>query len=173
MAEKDKRPKVKRIKTIEGVNALVRITQVDVDGYKKIRNAITGVKGIGKTLARAIIFVTGINGEEMAGKLDADSIKKLEDAIMNPTKYGIPVYMLNRRKDRETGKDGHLTGSDLIFRKKQDIDFMRKIRCYKGIRHEQGLPVRGQRTRGNFRKGTRMGVIKNKALRSKAAGEKK
>ncbi|HDD46536.1 MAG TPA: 30S ribosomal protein S13, partial [Candidatus Aenigmarchaeota archaeon] len=41
---------------------------------------------------------------------------------------------------------------------KLDINFMKKIKTYKGIRHALGLPVRGQRTRSSFRKGRTIGV---------------
>ena len=63
--------------------------------------------------------------------------------------------------------------NELIFSKEQDIKFLRRIRCYKGVRHALGLPVRGQRTRSNFRKnkGKAMGVKRAKV--GKKAGGKK
>ncbi len=45
---------------------------------------------------------------------------------------------------------------------RDDINLMKMIRCYKGIRHEQGQKVRGQRTRSNGRTGMTMGVIRKK-----------
>jgi small subunit ribosomal protein S13 len=39
---------------------------------------------------------------------------------------------------------------------------MKKIKSYKGIRHMFNLPVRGQRTKGNFRKGKSVGVVRKK-----------
>ncbi len=48
---------------------------------------------------------------------------------------------------------------------------MRKIRCYKGIRHETGQPVRGQRTRSSFRTQKTVGVVKKKAQPAKAASK--
>ena len=62
----------------------------------------------------------------------------------------------------ETGNDGHLLTSDLDFTKDNDIKRMRKIKSYRGNRHTRGLPVRGQRTRGSFRKGKTVGVSKRK-----------
>jgi small subunit ribosomal protein S13 len=105
------------------------------------------------------------------GSLNPEQIKKLEDAINNPSKYGIPNFMLNRRSEPSTGEDQHLVSSKLRFAVKSDIDFMRKIRCYKGIRHELGLPVRGQRTRTSFRGGSAVGVAKKKEQRSAARKE--
>ena len=70
--------------------------------------------------------------------------------------------MLNRRKDPVTGEDMHLSESDLTMGVRQDIEFLKKIRAYRGIRHELGLPVRGQRTRSSFRKGRTVGVQRKK-----------
>lgn len=164
-----KEKKVK--KAIEGVRGIVRIAEMDLDGNKKLRSSLLGIKGIGKTLANNITVCSGIDPEAYLGSLSEEQIKKLEDIIKNPSKYGIPRYMLNRRKDPTTGEDLHLTSSQLRFTVKSDIDFMRKIRCYKGVRHELGLPVRGQRTRTSFRGGRAVGVAKKKEMRKEARKE--
>jgi small subunit ribosomal protein S13 len=54
----------------------------------------------------------------------------------------------------------HIITTDLAFIKDNDIKMMKKIRCYRGVRHIRGLPVRGQNTRSKFRKnkGKAMGV---------------
>ena len=133
--EAPKEKKVKR-KTIEGVRDIVRISEVNLDGKKKLGNALLGVKGIGKSLAKNIAVVSGLDPNAYLGSLSPEQIKKLEDAINNPSKYGIPNYMLNRRSEPLTGEDKHMVSSKLRFATKSDIDFLRKIRCYKGIRHE-------------------------------------
>jgi small subunit ribosomal protein S13 len=161
--EKSKEKKLeKRKKIIEGIRGIVRIAEIDLDGSKKVRNAILGIKGIGKSLANGIVTAAGLDPEALLGSLNDEQIKKLEDAIKNPLKYGIPYHMLNRRLDPFTGEHRHLVSSELKLAVKADIDFMRKIRCYKGIRHELGLPVRGQRTRSSFRTGMIVGVTKGK-----------
>ena len=71
--------------------------------------------------------------------------------------------MLNRRNDYETGETVHLIESDLMMRLRDDLNRMKKVRSYKGKRHEVGLPVRGQRTKSTFRKGTSVGVRKRRA----------
>jgi small subunit ribosomal protein S13 len=43
-----------------------------------------------------------------------------------------------------------------------DINRMRRTRSYKGIRHDKGKKVRGQRTRSNGRKGLAVGVVKKR-----------
>jgi small subunit ribosomal protein S13 len=158
---KEKKPEKKR-KIIEGVRGIVRIAEIDLDGSKKVRNAILGIKGVGKSLANGIVTASGLDSEALLGSLTEEQIKKLEDAIKNPSKYGIPYHMLNRRSDPSTRENRHLVSSELKLSVKSDIDFMKKIRCYKGVRHELGLPVRGQRTRSSFRTGIIVGVTKGK-----------
>jgi small subunit ribosomal protein S13 len=70
--------------------------------------------------------------------------------------------MINRRNDYETGEDKHLIESDLEMCLREDLNRMRKTRSYKGRRHELGLPVRGQRTKSTFRKGSSVGVRRKK-----------
>ena len=166
-AELPKEKKVKR-KTIEGVRDIVRISEVNLDGKKRLKSALSGVRGIGKSLAKSIAVVSGLDPNAYLGSLSQEEIAKLEDAIKNPSKYGIPRFMLNRRSEPATGEDQHLVSSKLRFAVKSDIDFMRKIRCYKGVRHELGLPVRGQRTRVSFRGGSAVGVAKKKEQRAAA-----
>jgi small subunit ribosomal protein S13 len=158
---KEKKPEKKR-KFIEGIRGIVRVAEMDLDGTRKIRNAILGIRGIGKSLATGIATASGLDSEALLGSLNDEQIHKLEDVMKNPLKYGIPYFMLNRRFDPSTGENKHLISSELKLAVKGDIDFMKKIRCYKGVRHELGLPVRGQRTRSSFRTGMIVGVSKVK-----------
>jgi len=158
---------VKKKKKIEGIKGIVRIAEVDIPGEKRLRNALLHVKGIGHSLAKGIAIAAGLDPEIMIGSLSDEELKKLEDVIKNPLKYGIPYHMLNRRFDPVTGEHKHLVGSDLVIAVKSDIDLMKKIRSYKGIRHELGLPVRGQRTRTSFRKGMIVGVSRKKKEKKK------
>ena len=163
--KKEEKPKfeVKKKKLIEGVRGIVRFAEVDLPGEKKIRHALLNVKGIGQSLSKSIPVAAGINPDLMIGTLTDEQLDKLEDAVKNPSKYGIPYHMLNRRLDPFLGEHRHLVSSELTITNKSDIDFMKKIRSYKGIRHELGLPVRGQRTRSSFRTGGRVGVAKGAA----------
>lgn len=158
---KEKKPE-KKFKVIEGIRGVVRLAEMNLDGTKKVRNAVLGIKGIGKSLANSIVMISGLDPNVLLGSLTDEQIQKLEDAIKNPSKYGVPFHMLNRRFEPSTGESKHLISSELSFTVKSDIDFMKKIRCYKGIRHELGLPVRGQRTKSSFRTGMIVGVTKAK-----------
>lgn len=160
--DKSKEKKVEKKKAIEGIRGIIRIAEVDIPGEKKIKSALLKIKGIGKSLCKGIAIASGLDPETMIGSLNDEQLKKLEDVIKNPIKYGIPYHMINRRFDPSTGEHRHLVSSELKLIVKSDIDFMRKIHCYKGIRHESGLPVRGQRTRSSFRTGMIVGVVKGK-----------
>ncbi len=55
------------------------------------------------------------------------------------------------------------------FRRKDDVDMMKMIRSYKGVRHEEGQKVRGQRTRSNGRTGLTLGVMRQRLMQPGAA----
>ena len=141
---------------------IVRMSETNLDGRKPVKTAIRSIKGVSFMFSNAISKLTGL-GDRKLSELSEGEIKNIEDIIQNPEKYGIPVWMLNRRTDPVTGKTEHLSVSGLDFRQKMDIDSMKKIKSYKGVRHIHHLPVRGQRTRGSFRKGKSVGVSKKKA----------
>jgi small subunit ribosomal protein S13 len=144
---------------------IIRFAGTDIEGSQPVTYALTSVKGIGVRLAHVIIEKSGINPETRMGFLSSAEVEKIEDVIKNPKSYGIPVWLLNRRKDVDTGKDIHLLDTDLIVKTKDDIDQMKKIRSWKGFRHSYGLKVRGQRTKSTGRAGKAMGVKKKQIQR--------
>ncbi len=149
---------------------LVRIANTDLNGNKSIAFALSDIKGVGVSFANAVCRVAGVDVNKKAGALSETEVKKVEEIIKNPIKSGLPPWMVNRRFDSETGQNKHLLSGDLQFTIENDIKIMKKIKCYKGVRHILGQPVRGQRTRSNFRKnkGKVMGVRRSAA--AKAAG---
>ena len=147
---------------------LVRIIDVDVPGEVSIFMALTRVKGVSFMLANGVSNVLKINRVEQCGNFSQQEIEKIEDVMKHPDKYNLPKWLFNRRKDRDTGEDLHLVGSDLDFAKNMDIRFLKKIRVYRGSRHSKGSKkVRGQKTRSSGRKGSSMGVAKKKEVKSK------
>jgi len=146
---------------------IVRITETDLTGTEKVVYALSNIKGIGVSLANAILRKAEINPEARIGNLTETETERVEDVIRNPDKYNIPSWLLNRQKDLETGKSLHLIGSDLVLRSKLDIDQMKTIRSWRGYRHSYGLKVRGQRTKTTGRSGKAMGV-KKKVLMQQA-----
>ncbi len=145
---------------------LVRIANTDIKGEKAILYALKKIKGVGVMYANMACYNAGIDKTKKAGELTAEEIKVLESALLNPE---APAWMLNRRKDPETGEDKHLIGSNLIFTKDNDIKSMKKIKSYRGVRHIQRLPSRGQRTKSNFRrnKGKAVSGLKRKGVMRK------
>ena len=148
---------------------IVRLSNTDINGEKNVIYGITTVKGIGLHMASLITDKTGINRYMKIGDLSDDQIEKLQNAIDNISQNA-PKWMLNHRKDYDTGKNIHLIGNEIVIRLRDEINIMKKIRSYKGIRHERGLPVRGQRTRSNNRKGLALGVSRKKEPGSKSKG---
>ncbi|MBN1386525.1 30S ribosomal protein S13 [Candidatus Woesearchaeota archaeon] len=143
---------------------LVRIANTDLDGSKAISIALTKIKGVGKMYANMVCIVAKVPKTEKAGVIADEKVRLMEEVIQNPAKFKVPSWMMNRRRDIYDGADKHLITSDLTFQKDNDIKTLKKIRCYRGVRHMDNLPVRGQRTKSNFRrnKGKVQGVKKNK-----------
>ena len=108
-------------------------------------------------MSNAICNTMGIDKNKKIADLSEGEIEKISEFIKNPK---VPEFLLNRRKDYDTGEDKHLIGSDLDLRKEFDIKRLRKIRSYRGMRHATGQPSRGQRTKAHFRKGRSLGVKK-------------
>ena len=155
--EKGKIPSLKR-----ATGKIIRVAETNLDGAKKVKIAIRGVRGVGMMMSNAVSHATGF-GDKLLEELTEDELKKLTDIIQKPEQFGVPTWMLNRRHDPIRGTDRHLVASTLQFTQKMDINEMKKIKTYRGIRHSQNLPVRGQRTRGSFRKGKAVGVSRQKA----------
>jgi len=146
----------------ESFRYIVRIAGTDVDGSLKTAWGLAEIKGIGVNLAYAMCRMLGIDPEKRIGFLTDSEIKKIEEALKDLSSYGIPDWMLNRRKDYTSGKNLHLIGAELIFHVKQDIEREKRIKSYRGIRHALGLKVRGQRTRTTGRLGVTVGVRKKR-----------
>ena len=136
---------------------IIRIMQTDIPGEKQVYVSLTKIKGISWSFANAICNKLNLDKRRKVVSLSEEEIKKIENFVKNPE---LPIFLFNRRKDFDTGKDSHLLTSDLELRKDFDIKRLKKIRSYRGLRHALGQPVRGQRTKSHFRKkGKSVGVI--------------
>jgi small subunit ribosomal protein S13 len=137
---------------------ILRITGTDVDGTLKMPYALKGIKGVNVNLANAILKKAEINPDKRAGFLTEAEVERIEQVIKEPTKFGLSSWLLNRRKDLETGENLHLIRADLDLRTKMDIKQMKEMKSWRGYRHAYGLKARGQRTRSTGRKGKAVGV---------------
>ena len=122
---------------------MARISGVDIPNQKRVEIALTYIHGIGLTSSQKILAKTGIDPDKRAKDLTEEEISKLRDEIENH-------YKVEGELKREVALN---------------IKRLVEIRCYRGIRHRKGLPVRGQRTKTNAR--TRKGPAKTIANKKK------
>ena len=122
-----------------------RVAGVDVPSEKRIDVALTYIHGIGWTTSRRILQATGVDAAKRAKTLTEEELSK------------IAAYI-----DKNVVVEGQLR-RQLV----QNVARLRKIGCYRGLRHARGLPVRGQRTRTNARtrKGKRKTVAGKKSVK--------
>jgi small subunit ribosomal protein S13 len=132
--------------------SLVRILGKDIPGNKSTLAGIIRIKGVSWPFANAACKILSLDRKKVIQDLDAKEIERIESFIKNPS---IPSFMKNRQKDPETGEDKHIQGEDVKLQKEFDVKRLRKIKSYRGIRHAANLPVRGQRTKANFRRNRR------------------
>ena len=116
---------------------MARIEGVDLPKDKRVEIGLTYIYGIGRSLAQSIVEKTGIDPSNRINELTEKQVNQLRKVI-----------------DEEYVVEG-----ELRRQVKSDIDRLKDIGCYRGIRHRKGLPVRGQRTRTNAR--TRKGPKNN------------
>ncbi len=140
---------------------IVRLVNSDLDGNKDIVIALAGIKGVGIRTAEIIARMTGIPRSTKIGDLPEEKTEELEKLVLDYSEKA-PHWMVNRQHDWSSGADIHIVGIDVDLYKRDDVNLMRMIRCYKGVRHETGQKVRGQRSRANGRSGLTLGVIKRK-----------
>ena len=126
---------------------IVRVGGTDIDGQENLLQGLTRIKGIGLRLSKALITHLELDPDLRLGYITDSSISKIEKALKDPIAVGLPQWFVNRPRDRMSGKMLHLTGSDLDFAQRNDIDRLRRIKSWRGMRHSLGLKVRGQHTR--------------------------
>ena len=159
--KESKKPPNKTEEQDEDFQYIVRIANTDIDGSKTVVMGIAQIKGIGRHMAVLIADATGIDKKLKMGKLNDAQIDKIRE-VLDDIENIAPGWMLNHRKDIDTGNDIHLISSDVDLRLRDDVNLLKMIRSYRGIRHETGLSVRGQRTRANNRRGLALGVSKKR-----------
>ena len=124
---------------------MARIVGVDLNDNWKIDYALTNIKGVGWTLSRQILEETGIASDKKVKDLATEEVSQITAVL-----------------------DKYPVEGDLVRSVRSDISRLKTIGAYRGIRHNRGLPARGQRTRSNARtkRGKRrtVGAFKKDAL---------
>ncbi len=108
---------------------MARIAGIEIENEKRLWVALLGIYGVGETSAK-----------EMCKKTKIDENTKIKDLTE------VQLDVIRKYIEENFVVEGELRQN--IFR---DIKRLKDIRCYRGIRHKLGLPVRGQRTRHNAR----------------------
>ena len=150
---------------------IVRLANTDLDGLRPAALALTGVPGVGLRIAEVTCRLAGVNPGEMLGNIPEPTVDGLEGMI-NDLPHKLPPWMLNHPADRATTEIHHYISADLETSRRDDVNLMKMIRSYRGVRHERGQKVRGQRTRSNGRTGMAAGVLKKVAKEAAAAKAK-
>ncbi len=145
---------------------IVRLLGKDLNGSRKVIQALSKLKGVGDNLAHYLLISMHIDSKARLGALTDDQISEIEKRLKNSSNLGLPDYMINRRKDLASGSNIHLVGSDLEFSLRTDRERERSMASWRGVRQSLGLKVRGQRTRTSGRKGKTIGVKKSTLARS-------
>lgn len=124
---------------------MLRISGVNIPDEKRIEVSLTYIYGIG--LSTAI---------EILEELNIDSLKRTKD-LSEKEQNEIRSYVEKKIK----------VEGELKLAVRDNIKRLKEVGCYRGVRHQRGLPVRGQRTktntrtvRGNVRKTMGSGRVK-------------
>jgi small subunit ribosomal protein S13 len=122
-----------------------RLLGVDIPNDKKVAISLTYLYGVGEYVAREACEKTNIDPNKTARELDEDELSRLSTLL-----------------ERDYTVEGPLRRQ-----LSQNINRLREIKCYRGSRHRNSLPVRGQRTRTNARtrKGPRKTVAGKKGVK--------
>ncbi len=123
-----------------------RIAGVDIPADKRTVVSLTYIFGVGNTRAKELCEALSLDPDKRAKEISDEELTAI--AAYLSSQY--PV-------------EGDLRRNNI-----QDINRLRDISCYRGIRHRRGLPCRGQRTKTNARgrKGTKKTVAGKKSVKS-------
>ena len=122
---------------------MARIAGVDIPREKQVQISLTYIYGVGSTTARQVLDGTDIDPTTRVKDLTEAEVMRIRSFIDENVK----------------------TEGDLRRQVSQDIKRKMEIGCHQGIRHREGLPVRGQRTQTNAR--TRKGPKRTVAGKKK------
>ncbi len=146
----------------------LRLASTDLEGNRNVVLALADIRGIGVRTAEILVDRARVPRWEKLGNLSDEKVEELGNLVGRLAEL-TPPWNLNRQRDFFSGQSLHIIGPDLEVSVKDDVNRMKMIRSYKGIRHEQGQKVRGQRTRSNGRSGLTVGVMKKAAKAAAAA----
>ncbi|WP_435363845.1 30S ribosomal protein S13 [Haloarchaeobius sp. DYHT-AS-18] len=154
----------------EDLRYFVRIGQTDLDGTKSVERSLIEMNGIGRRTARIVAEEAGVDRKATFGLLDEDEIDAVVETVENYADE-VPEWLTNRQKEFYSGETNHEVGNDLNMARRHDINRMKMIDSYKGVRHKKGQKVRGQRTKSTGRTEGTIGVNVEEIREEQAAEE--
>jgi len=121
---------------------MARIAGIDIPNEKKLRIALQYVYGLGPQMALDLCKATGIDPDRRSRELTEEEVTHINGEIQKN-------FVIEGQLRRQ------IIGN---------VQRLKEIRCYRGLRHIRGLPVRGQQTQANARtrKGPRVTVAGKK-----------
>ena len=124
---------------------MVRIAGVDLPSEKRILYALPYIYGIGLSRSKKILEATGVDPMKKVKELTEQEISAIRQYIAKE----------------------YIVEGDLRKQVTMNIKALIEMKCYRGLRHKVGLPVRGQKTHCNARswKGHRRSVLGKKKKR--------
>ena len=156
---------------------IVRVAGKEINGELNLERGLSKIRGIGLNLARNLCYAIerelGIKRSKLVGNLSDDEISKVEELLRNPPLHLSRKHYFNRPVDPSSGQTRHLISNDLLFEVRQDVQFEKDQRTWKGWRHSIGQRVRGQHGRTTGRTGMSVGVLKKAIKMQKAAAATK
>lgn len=116
-----------------------RIAGIDIPPNKRAVISLTYIRGVGPHSAKQICKATGVNPDVRAKDLTEAEVKRIATEI----------------------EQSYTVEGTLLRQVQSNVQRLKDIGCWRGLRHRRGMPVRGQRTRTNAR--TRKGKAKTVA----------
>ena len=145
------------------VAELVRILGTDIRSSASLVYGLAKIKGVSYMFANATCVALSFNKTTKVGELSEKEIEKIEEFLSNPNK-DLPTWLLNSQNDVQTGENLHYAGKDLEYNNLQLRRRVSKTKSYKALRYKARLPVRGQRTKSNFRRSKTLAAMKSKQV---------
>lgn len=122
-------PSINRGRDKQSYSIKMRILGINIPDNKRVETSLTYIYGIGRSASRKVLVAANVNLDKRTSTLTSDEVKRIQDVA-----------------ERNYAVEGTLR--QLI---KQNIQRLKELKTYRGIRHLRRLPARGQRTKTNSR----------------------
>ncbi len=105
-----------------------RIAGIDIPDHKKVFMSLRSIYGVGPSVAAEIVRRANLDGHKRARDLSGEEVNRIQKILETYNVEGNLRRVVN-----------------------DNVERLKRIKAYRGLRHGAGLPTRGQRTRTNSR----------------------